>query len=139
MMVVFAAFNSSVKWSGIVNLSYIGVEIFIEFREDFECKNHLHCNVVRTKKAWVLSFPLSAQRGVWSDWADAQADLSLRWAHSHFVGFVMSRLIFHHIFTAAGVKCYVAALKVFPYFIIAAYYIIWYFGINQPILNCFQY
>ena len=29
----------------------------------------------------------------WSDWADAQADLSLRWAHAHFVGFVMSRLI----------------------------------------------
>ena len=28
----------------------------------------------------------------WSDWADAQADLSLRWAHNHFVGFVMSRL-----------------------------------------------
>ena len=27
------------------------------------------------------------------DWADAQADLSLRWAHSHFVGFVMSRLM----------------------------------------------
>ena len=26
--------------------------------------------------------------------ADAQADLSLRWAHSHFVGFVMSRLIY---------------------------------------------
>ena len=31
---------------------------------------------------------------LWSDWADAQADLSLRWAHSHFVGFVMSRLIY---------------------------------------------
>ena len=29
----------------------------------------------------------------WSDWADAQADQSLRWAHTHFVGFVMSRLI----------------------------------------------
>ena len=28
-----------------------------------------------------------------SDWADAQSDLSLRWAHSHIVGFVMSRLI----------------------------------------------
>ena len=26
----------------------------------------------------------------WSDWAD----LSLRWAHTHFVGFAMSRLIF---------------------------------------------
>ena len=36
---------------------------------------------VRMKKAWVLSYPLSAQRRLWSDWADAQADLSLRWAH----------------------------------------------------------
>ena len=32
-------------------------------------------------KAWVLSYPLSAQ-----------ADLSVRWVHSHFVGFVMSWL-----------------------------------------------
>ena len=47
---------------------------------------------VRMKKAWVLSYPLSAQRRLWSDWADAKADLSLRWAHTHFVGFVMSRL-----------------------------------------------
>ena len=44
------------------------------------------------KKVWVLSYPLRAQQRLWSDWADAQADLSLRWAHSHFVGFVMSRL-----------------------------------------------
>ena len=35
---------------------------------------------VRTKKAWVLSYALSAQLRLWSDWADAQADLSLRWA-----------------------------------------------------------
>ena len=48
---------------------------------------------VRMKKAWVLSYPLSAQRRLWSDWTDAQADLSLRWAHIHFVGFVMRRLI----------------------------------------------
>ena len=45
------------------------------------------------KKAWVLSYPLSTQRRLWSDWADAQADLSLCWAHSHIVGFVMRRLI----------------------------------------------
>ena len=50
----------------------------------------------RLKKAWVLNYPLSAQWRLWSDWADAQADLSLRWAHSHFVGFVMSRLIYFH-------------------------------------------
>ena len=48
---------------------------------------------VRMKKPWVLSYPLSAQRRLWSDWVDAQADLSLRWVYSHFVGFVMSQLI----------------------------------------------
>ena len=48
---------------------------------------------VRMKKHWVLSYALSTQRRLWSDWADAQADLSLRWAHTHFVGFVMSWLI----------------------------------------------
>ena len=48
---------------------------------------------VGMKKAWVLIYPLSAQRRLWSDWADAQADLSLRWAHTHFVGIVMSWLI----------------------------------------------
>ena len=49
---------------------------------------------VRMKKAWVLSYPLSAQQRHWSDWADAQVDLSLRWVHSHFVGFAMRGLIF---------------------------------------------
>ena len=48
---------------------------------------------VHMKKAWVLSYPLSAQRRHWSDWVNAQADLSLRLAHTHFVGFVMLRLI----------------------------------------------
>ena len=43
---------------------------------------------VRMKKAWVLSYPLCAQRRLGSDWADAQADLSLRWVHTLLV-FVM--------------------------------------------------
>ena len=30
---------------------------------------------------------LSGQRRLWSDWADAQADLSLRWAHMPFCWF----------------------------------------------------
>ena len=42
---------------------------------------------VRMKKAWVLCHPLSAQRRLWSDWADAQADLILRWAHMPFCWF----------------------------------------------------
>ena len=54
---------------------------------------------VRMKKAWVLSYPMSAQRRLWSDRADAQADLSLRWAHTHFVGFVTRRLIICWLFT----------------------------------------
>ena len=52
---------------------------------------------VRMKKAWVLSYPLSALQRLWSDWANAQADLSRRWAHTHFVGFVTSRLIYSSI------------------------------------------
>ena len=31
---------------------------------------------IRIKKHWVLSYPLSALRRLWSDWADAQADPS---------------------------------------------------------------
>ena len=58
---------------------------------------------VHMKKAWVLNYPLSASE-LWSDCADAQADLSLRWAHSHFVGFVMSGLKYcryhWHLFVA---------------------------------------
>ena len=42
---------------------------------------------VRMKKALVLTYPLSAQWRLWSDWANGQADLSLRWAPYHFVGF----------------------------------------------------
>ena len=32
----------------------------------------------------ILSYPLSAQWRLWLDWADAQADLSLHWAHIPF-------------------------------------------------------
>ena len=53
----------------------------------------IRVSAVRIKKYLVLSYPLSAQRRLWSDWANAQADLSLCWAHTHFVGFVMSRLM----------------------------------------------
>ena len=64
--------------------------------EDFDQPGHppslIRVFAVRMKKAWVLSYPLRAQRRLWSDSADAQADRSLRWAHRHFVGFVMRRL-----------------------------------------------
>ena len=39
---------------------------------------------VRMKKPWVFSFSFSVQRRLWSDRADVQADLSLRWAHRLF-------------------------------------------------------
>ena len=51
----------------------------------------------RMKKAWVLSYPLSTQRRLWSDWADAQASPSLirvfAGSTDHFVGFVMLRSV----------------------------------------------
>ena len=65
-------------------------------REDSDQHGHLPSLIrvfaVRMKKPWVLSYPLSAQRRLWSDWVDAQADLSLRGVHTHFVGFVMLQL-----------------------------------------------
>ena len=61
--------------------------------EDSDQPGHLPSQIrdfaVRVKKAWVLRYPLNAQRWLWSDWVDAQTDLSLGWVHSHFVGFVM--------------------------------------------------
>ena len=42
---------------------------------------------VRLKKHWVFSYPLSAQRRLWSDLADAKTDLSLCWAHRSFCWF----------------------------------------------------
>ena len=65
--------------------------------EDSDQPGHLPSLIrvfaVRMKKAWVLSYPLSVQRRLWSDWADAQVDLrSRRWAHTQFVGFVRRRL-----------------------------------------------
>ena len=44
-------------------------------------------SAVRLKQNWVLSYPLSAQRRLWSDWVDVQADLSLRWAQKSFCWF----------------------------------------------------
>ena len=37
---------------------------------------------VYMKKTYILSYPFSAQRRLWSDWADAQADLSSLGVHS---------------------------------------------------------
>ena len=55
--------------------------------------NLIRIFAVRMKKTRVLSYQFVAQRRLWSDWADAQADLS-SWAQRHFVGFVMRWLIF---------------------------------------------
>ena len=55
---------------------------------------------VRMKKPWVLSYPLSAERRLGSDWADAQADLSLRWAHMQLCWFCHEAAHLFCLFTA---------------------------------------
>ena len=59
--------------------------------EDSDQPGHLPSLIrvfaVRMKKPRALSYPMSAQQRLWSDWADAQADLSLRWAHMSFFWF----------------------------------------------------
>ena len=44
------------------------------------------------KKIWVLTATHWAHSEDWSDWVDAQADLSLHWEHRSFYWFVMLRL-----------------------------------------------
>ena len=51
---------------------------------------------VHMKKARVLSYPMSAQRRLRSDLADAQTDLSLRWAHMPFCWFCHEGVIYLH-------------------------------------------
>ena len=52
--------------------------------------------------SWVLSYPLSAQRRLWSDWTDAQADLSLRWAHMSFCWFCCTAAQIKFLLTNGG-------------------------------------
>ena len=63
------------------------------------------CTQQRLRSAWASALSDQSSLSAWrylrssathwahskdgSDWADAQADLSLRWVHTHFVGFVM--------------------------------------------------
>ena len=53
---------------------------------------------------WVAKDPsfLHADSEECSDWADVQADMSLRWAHSHIVGFVTMRLIYLSILSLSA-------------------------------------
>ena len=80
-------------WKWIHNLSRLMTKPTKWHLHPAKTKISLRVFAVCMKKAWVLSYPLSAQRRLWSNWADAQADLSLRWAHSDFVGFVMRQII----------------------------------------------
>ena len=46
-------------------------------RQDSDPPSWIRVFAVRMKKAWVISYPLSAQRRFRSNWVDAQADRSL--------------------------------------------------------------
>ena len=69
--------------------------------------------------AWRNLEPLAthwAHSEDWSDWANAQGDLRLRWAHSHIVRFVMSQLILQTSSAAmASALCIKAAVKKLVY------------------------
>ena len=66
------------------------------------------------KTVWVLSYLLSAQLRLWSDWADAKVDLSLRWANMSFCWFCHDSA--HIEITRSVVKCRVAATTRRTYF-----------------------
>ena len=84
------------KWQGFCGSLYLGKCAAPRQNKQNDCApsegsdqpGHLPSLIrvfaVRMKKSWVLSYPFCAQRRLWSDWTDAQADQSLRWAHMPF-------------------------------------------------------
>ena len=82
--------SSLSAWRKLGSLTNIPNSKFIHFSGYTITYNYMRCNTI----SYTSSYPLNAQRRLWSDWADAQIYLSLGWAHSHFVGFVMRRLIY---------------------------------------------
>ena len=90
--VYFSSLLVVIKWAATWQNKQNGMCAQRRLRSVWHLPSLIRVFAVRMKKALVLSYPLNAQRRLWSDWADAQGDLSLRWAHSHFIGFVMLRL-----------------------------------------------
>ena len=70
---------------------------------------------VRMKKAWVLSYPLSTQRRLWSDWANAQADLSLCRVHMPFCWFCYEAAQIHYVL-GYWLSLRLRFHKLFPFF-----------------------
>ena len=86
----FRKFEISLIWIKIFSIYSIHF-----WKTSLKWKENLPDALLKLITCMVLSYPLR----LWSDWVDAQvdltrADLSLHWAHTHSVGFVMSRLIF---------------------------------------------
>ena len=64
--------------------------------------NLIRVFAVRMKKPWVLPYPLSTQRRLWSDWANAQTDLSLRCMHRPYCWFCCAEAqIYFNVFSEA--------------------------------------
>ena len=62
---------------------------------------------------WVAkdpSFPSCGQRRLWSDWADARADLSLHWAHMPFCWFCHA--VVQILFAWCNIMCYPAKCSI---------------------------
>ena len=87
--------KSSQSETAIASVLYVALEpgcsIFYKISfassDDSDKPAHMHCLIrivtVDLKPLWVIGYAMSALRRLWSDCANAQADLSLRWAHMY--------------------------------------------------------
>ena len=84
-----------------------------------QISRYIRVFVVRMKKLCILGYPKCAQRRFWSDCANAQTDLNLRWAHMSEGTFpdVAAQILMHH----KSIHSNVGTLM---------YYIIWFHLIN---------
>ena len=68
---------------------------------DFTCMTKIATNPLGWQSQWTM-MRFSLYERLWSDWADAQADLSLRWAHFPFCWFCHE--VAHLVFTSKKVN-----------------------------------
>ena len=91
----FSQNETEQKWAASQQNLQNDICVQWRLRSAWASASRIRVFAVRMKKHWVLSYPLSALRRLWSDWVDALADPSLCWAQISLL--VLSWVGWNHI------------------------------------------
>ena len=91
---------------------------------------------VHMKKAQVLSYPLSTQWRLWSDWVYAQADLCLCWGHISFCWFCNEAALLVRVMHSGGSSLLATSFRSM-FYVLSVTIITLYTNIILPIFSTF--